>query len=86
MQKIQYFQSESFENLLGNGYKNGIKDNAMLEYRLQPEDYWKKTLRTVYPYGLNERTRFIKIIPYENFSHHFQDMVKVLLTPEQDRK
>ena len=31
----------------------------MLEYRFQCEDYWMKTLRTVYPYGLNERTKFM---------------------------
>ena len=31
----------------------------MLEHRLQREDYCMKTLRTVYPYGLNERTKFM---------------------------
>ena len=29
----------------------------MLKYRLEREDHWIKTLRTVYPYGLNERTK-----------------------------
>ena len=31
----------------------------MLEYRIQREDYWMKTLRTVYPDSLNERTKFM---------------------------
>ena len=31
----------------------------MREYRLKREDYWIKKLRTVYPYGLNERTKFM---------------------------
>lgn len=26
------------ENVTGNGYENGIKDNPMLEYRLQRKD------------------------------------------------
>ena len=29
----------------------------MLEYRLQQEDYWMKTLRTIYPYEVNEKTK-----------------------------
>ena len=40
--------------------ENWIKDNAMLEHQLQPEDYRMKTLYTVYPYGLNQRTKFMK--------------------------
>ena len=32
-------------------------DPDMLQIRLDREDYWMKTLRTVYPYGLNERTK-----------------------------
>ena len=31
----------------------------MLEYRLQREDYWMKTLLTVYPDGLNERSKLM---------------------------
>ena len=45
------------EKLPGNGYKNGVVDKAMLKYRLEREDYWMKTLRTVYPYGLNDKTK-----------------------------
>ena len=53
------FSIQILESLPGNGYHNGVVDPAMLEYRLQREDYWMKTLRTVYPYGLNERTKFM---------------------------
>ena len=31
----------------------------MLEYQLQREDDWRKTLRTVYPYGLNKRIKLM---------------------------
>ena len=51
------FKVQIVEKLPGNGYKNGKVDSAMLKYRLEREDYWIKTLRTVYPYGLNERTK-----------------------------
>ena len=40
------FLIQVIEKLLENGYKNEIKDNAMLEYRLQRQDY-----------VLNERTK-----------------------------
>ena len=53
------FSIQVIEKLPGNGYEKGIKDRAMLEHRLQREDYCMKTLRTVYPYGLNERTKFM---------------------------
>ena len=49
------FTIQILESLPGNGYSNGSLDRAMLER----EDHWMKTLRTVYPYGLNERTKFI---------------------------
>ena len=39
-------------------YRN-VCENSMLEYRLQCEDCWIETLLTVYPYGLNERTKFM---------------------------
>ena len=34
-------------------------DNAMLECRLQREDYLMKSRRTIYSYGLNERAKFM---------------------------
>ena len=55
------FTIQILEKLPGNGYINGIVDPEMLEYRLQREDYWIKTLRTVYPYGLNQRTKFMSL-------------------------
>ena len=69
------FRIQILEKLPGNGYKNGAMDLEMLEYRLQREDYWIKTLRTSYPYGLNERTRSMnKNIPVEKIFHPYQDM------------
>ena len=53
------FSIQVIEKFPRNGYENGIKDNAMLKYRLQREDYWMKTLRNVYPFELNERTKFM---------------------------
>ena len=32
------------EKLPGNGYRNDAPDSQMLDYRLQCEDYWMKTL------------------------------------------
>ena len=51
------FSIQIIENLPGNGYKNGVMDLDMLQYRLKREDHWMKTLRTVYPYGLNDKTK-----------------------------
>ena len=31
----------------------------MLEYRIQHGNYWMKTICTVYPYALNDRTKFM---------------------------
>ena len=51
------FSIDILEKLPGNGYKNGAIDDKMRKYRLGREDYWMKTLRTVYPYGLNDRAK-----------------------------
>ena len=51
------FSIQILEKLPGNGYANGIVDEQMRKYRLEREDYWIKMLRTVYPYGLNDRTK-----------------------------
>ena len=53
------FSIQVLEKLPGDGYKNGKMDLAMLKYRLEREDYWMKTLRTVYPYGLNDKTKMM---------------------------
>ena len=57
--KRQPFLLKINEKLLGNGYKNGTKDNNMFQYQLQRQDYQMKTLRTPYPYRLNERANFM---------------------------
>ena len=54
------FTIQIIEKLPGNGYRNGAMDQKMLQFRLEREDYWIKKLRTVYPYGLNEKTKFMK--------------------------
>ena len=55
-------QKESFliqiiEKFPGSGYKNGEVDEEMRHRRLEREDWWMKTLRTIYPYGLNEKCK-----------------------------
>jgi hypothetical protein len=51
------FSIQILEKLPGDGYLNGAIDDDMRQLRLQREDYWMKTLRTIYPYGLNEKTK-----------------------------
>ena len=53
------FSIDILEKLPGNGYLNGSIDAEMRKYRLEREDYWIKTLRTVYPYGLNDRAKSV---------------------------
>ena len=53
------FSVDILEKLPGNGYLNGSIDAEMRKYRLEREDYWIKTLSTVYPYGLNDRVKYI---------------------------
>ena len=50
------FIYQVLEKLPGNGYDiYGIPDTEMRTLRLSKEDIWMKKLRTVYPYGLNEK-------------------------------
>ena len=51
------FTVQVIEKLIGNGYRNGSKDKKSYAERLQREDFWIKTYRTVYPYGLNEKKK-----------------------------
>ena len=46
---------QDLEKLPGDGYKNGSRDKEMYAHRLKREDFWIKKLRTIYPYGLNEK-------------------------------
>ena len=52
--RLFYFQDN---NIYGDGYKNGARDQAIYQYRLERDDYWIKKLRTIYPYGLNDKTK-----------------------------
>ena len=46
------------EVLFGNGQdENGIVDENIWRLRLSRKDLWIKTLRTNFPYGLNERSK-----------------------------
>ena len=51
------FSIQILEKFVGTGYSNNKVDPADRLKRLDREDYWIKTLRTIYPYGLNERVR-----------------------------
>ena len=51
------FTVQVIEKLDGNGYSKGSRDKEMYAKRLSREDFWIKTLRTMYPYGLNEKTK-----------------------------
>jgi hypothetical protein len=50
------FKFQILEKLPGNGYRpNGEIDSEMRKLRKSREDIWMKKLRTIYPYGLNEK-------------------------------
>ena len=51
------FSIQILEKLPGNGYRDGAIDEEMRTKRLEREDYWMKILRTVYPYGLNDKVK-----------------------------
>ena len=52
------FSIQVIEKLPGSGYDQlGDVCSDLLEKRLEREDYWMTEMRTIYPYGLCERTR-----------------------------
>ena len=52
------FSIQIIEKLKGTGYlQNGDIDEDMRSYRLEREDFWIKTLRTIFPYGLNDKAK-----------------------------
>ena len=51
------FSVQILENLSGSGYLNDKVCPEMRSQRLIREDYWMKTLKTIYPYGLNSRAK-----------------------------
>ena len=53
------FTIQIIEKIPGNGNKNGSIDHKILEYHLQCEDYWMNILGFTYPFGLNEKPKFI---------------------------
>ena len=54
------FKIQIVEHFQGTGYINGKVDPEYRKIRLDREEYWIKKLRTIYPYGLNERARDIR--------------------------
>ena len=53
--QILLFFIQILEVLPGDGYKNGDLDTEMTSHRLAREDFWMKTLRTIYLYGLCDK-------------------------------
>ena len=51
------FNIQIVEIFDGNGYSNNKVCPIAREKRITREDHWMKELRTIYPYGLNERAR-----------------------------
>ena len=51
------FSIHILEKLEGDAFIDSQRDFAVQKLRLQREDYWLKKLRTIYPYGLNERAK-----------------------------
>jgi len=51
----QSFRIQVIEVFEGDGYTNGRVDEDMRRVRREREDWWMKTLRTIYPYGLNDQ-------------------------------
>ena len=49
------YRYQILEKLPGSGYKNGQLDTETTMLRQSREDEWMKKLRTIYPYGLNEK-------------------------------
>ena len=51
----QSFYINVIEIFEGDGYLDGKVDEDMRRIRREREDWWMKTLRTIYPYGLNDQ-------------------------------
>ena len=58
----------------------------MKMYRLQHEDYWMKTLRTVYPYSLNQKTKFMNEDSRKRILFPRHTVVNALLIPKYGPK
>ena len=55
--KVASFSIHILEKVEGDGFIYGQWDFAVQNLRLQREENWMKKLRTIYPYGLNERAK-----------------------------
>ena len=53
--KGQGYSVAIIETINGKGRKNGKMDPTLVTERRKREDFWMKELRTVYPFGLNNR-------------------------------
>ena len=63
------FSIQVIEKLSGNGYDEiGDVSSEMTDKRLEREDFWMKKLRTIYPYGLNEKAKKKKSKTVDNGS------------------
>ena len=52
-----YFPVQIIEKFIGSGYIRGKVCPIKNKERLRREEYWMKNLRTIYPYGLNDKVR-----------------------------
>ena len=59
---------------------------VMKMYRLQHEDYWMKTLHTVYPYSLNQKTKFMNEDSRKRILFPRHTVVNALLIPKYGPK
>ena len=51
------FTVQIIEKFIGSGYVRGKVCPVKKEERLKREDHWMKSLRTIHPYGLNDKVR-----------------------------
>ena len=57
------FSIQILEVLPGDGYKDGALDLEMASHRKDREDFWMKTIRVIYPYGLCDQYKKEKHVP-----------------------
>ena len=63
------FRIQIIEAFTGSGYNEFNEvDDSMRAHRLKREEHWIKILRTIYPYGLNERLRCLDSSKKQNES------------------
>ena len=78
------FTVQILEKLPANGYQNCAVNSEMLKYRLHFQDHWIKTIRTIYPYSLNQRTKLMcankpicKSFPsFSKYGERYSDTIK----------